>query len=191
MKILIVDNYDSFTYNIYQYAAATDVLVMVRRNNETGAASVRRMAPDKIILSPGPGTPSAAGRMMEIIDAMYAKVPMLGICLGHQAIAEFFGFAIVRSPRPAHGKTVKVVNDGKGIFRGFPKHLNAGLYNSLIAVPRPEASELIVSARTADGTVMGVRHTRFPVEGVQFHPDSILTPFGKSMLQKWVSAKNG
>lgn len=187
MKILLIDNYDSFTYNLMQYLAElarTDILV--RRNDRITLQEIRKMEPDCIVISPGPSTPKEAGISIPVIQEFHETIPILGVCLGHQSICEAFGGEVVRAKNIMHGKTSLIKHDGKTIFRGLPNPFEATRYHSLIA-KEPLPSCLEVSARSADdGYVMGLRHKKYFVEGVQFHPESILTIHGKKLLSNFL-----
>ena len=185
-RLLLVDNYDSFTYNLYQYCCELGASVEVRRNDAVSVGDVRTLAPDGLLLSPGPGTPREAGVCNELIRALAGELPMLGVCLGLQCIAHAFGGEIVRAPELRHGKTSPIEHDGKGIFRGLPSPFEAVRYHSLVAASGSLPECLEVSARTADGLIMGLRHRELPIEGVQFHPESILTECGKDLLRNFL-----
>jgi anthranilate synthase/aminodeoxychorismate synthase-like glutamine amidotransferase len=189
--ILLLDNYDSFTYNLYQYLCELGAKVRVLRNDVVTADGVARMKPSHIVISPGPGRPEEAGVSMEVIRKLGHKVPLLGVCLGHQAMAQVFGGKIVRAPRLMHGKTSSIFHDGKGIYRGVENPFTATRYHSLVADRRSLPSVFTVSARTSDGVVMGIRHNEFPMEGVQFHPESIMTPEGKNLLRNFLKVCHG
>jgi anthranilate synthase component 2 len=184
--ILLVDNYDSFTYNLYQYLRELGASVLVRRNDAVSADEVRRRRPAGLVLSPGPGRPEDAGVCIELIRAFCTELPILGVCLGHQAIAQAFGGRIVRAPRLMHGKTSAIRHDGRGLFRGLSNPFTATRYHSLMAEKRSLPRCLQVTARAPDGIIMGLRHRRFPVAGVQFHPESILTGPGKEILKNFL-----
>jgi anthranilate synthase/aminodeoxychorismate synthase-like glutamine amidotransferase len=188
--ILILDNYDSFTYNLVQYVAESGEVVEVRRNDEVTVGEVRSLNPAKIIISPGPCTPREAGISVELIRKMAGKVPILGVCLGHQAIGEAFGGKVVRAKNLMHGKTSEIAHDGKGVFESVESPMTATRYHSLVVQEKGLPAELEVSARThdADGSevIMGLRHKRYPVEGVQFHPESILTSNGKKIIANFL-----
>ncbi len=185
--IFVLDNYDSFTYNIVQYLGELGEKVEVRRNDQTTPAEIERLRPSHIVISPGPCTPQDAGISIELIRHFAGKTPVLGVCLGHQAIGAAFGGDVVRAPKLMHGKTSAIEHDGKGVFRGLPSPLTATRYHSLIVASKGLPKELEISARTADGTIMGLRHRRFAVEGVQFHPESVLTEHGREMLRNFLS----
>ena len=190
MKVLILDNYDSFVYNLAQYAGEIADEVVVKRNDELNIAAVRRLDPDKIIISPGPGTPADPryfGICTEVLRKVSIETPTLGVCLGHQGIVHSFGGKIVRAKRLRHGKTSSIRHDGKGIFRGLENPFEATRYHSLVADPRTLPDSLEVSARSEDDQeVMAVRHREFPIEGVQFHPESILTVHGHRMIANFL-----
>ena len=192
MKVLILDNYDSFVYNLAQYAGEIADEVVVKRNDEVNIPAVRRCSPDKIIISPGPGTPADPryfGICTEVLRKVSIETPTLGVCLGHQGIVHSFGGKIVRAKRLRHGKTSSIRHDGKGIFRGLENPFEATRYHSLVADPRTLPDSLEVSARSEDDQeVMAVRHQEFPIEGVQFHPESILTVHGHRMIANFLEA---
>jgi para-aminobenzoate synthetase component 2 len=185
--ILMIDNYDSFTYNLVQYLGELGADVRVYRNDQITVAEIQRLAPTKIVISPGPCTPTEAGISCDVIREFGGRVPLLGVCLGHQCIGEVFGGEIVRAPALFHGKTSMIYHDGKTIFRGLPRPFEATRYHSLVIrrATLPDCLEL--SAETADGVIMGVRHRELLVEGVQFHPESILTREGKQLLANFLS----
>lgn len=184
--VFVLDNYDSFTYNLVQYFGELGAKVEVRRNDQVKVADVEAMQPERIVISPGPCTPREAGISIELIRHFAGKVPILGVCLGHQAIGEAFGGKVVRAPHLMHGKTSAVTHDGKTVFRDLPIPMTATRYHSLIVEEKSLPQELEISAWTTekDGarTIMGLRHRKFPVEGVQFHPESVLTDAGKSLV---------
>ncbi|MFH2202656.1 MAG: aminodeoxychorismate/anthranilate synthase component II [Elusimicrobiota bacterium] len=186
---LLIDNYDSFTYNLYQYLRELGENVRVRRNDQITVESLRRKPPRRIVLSPGPGRPESAGVCLNVVRALAARVPILGVCLGHQAIVQAFGGRIVRASRLMHGKTSAVSHGGRGLYRGLPNPLTAVRYHSLIAERRRLPRCLRVTAETADGVVMGVRHRTLPCEGVQFHPESLLTAEGKRLLENFLRGR--
>jgi len=187
--VFILDNYDSFTYNLVQYFGELGAQVEVRRNDQITIEDIEEMQPERIVVSPGPCTPQDAGISIELIRHFAGKVPILGVCLGHQAIGAAFGGNVVRAPRLMHGKTSAVTHDGKSIFRGLPTPMTATRYHSLIVEETDLPAELEVSAWTTekDGTrtIMGLRHKKFPVEGVQFHPESVLTDAGKQLVSNF------
>jgi anthranilate synthase/aminodeoxychorismate synthase-like glutamine amidotransferase len=184
--VFVLDNYDSFTYNLVQYLGELGQQVVVRRNDQVTVLEVEAMHPRHIVISPGPCTPADAGISVDLVRQLAQKIPILGVCLGHQAIGAAFGGKIVRAPKLMHGKTSEVMHDNKTIFRGMPMPLTATRYHSLIVDEKSLPAELEVSAWTSDGngsrTIMGLRHQNLPVEGVQFHPESVLTAEGKKLL---------
>lgn len=185
--ILMVDNYDSFTYNLVQYLGELGERLFVKRNDAITIAVVKRLNPSRIVISPGPGRPSDAGISCELIKAFAGKVPILGVCLGHQCIGEVFGGEVVRAKRPMHGKTSKIYHNGKGIFHHLPNPFEATRYHSLIVKRETLPKTLELTAWTDDGEIMGLRHKEFAVYGVQFHPESILTSPGKELLKNFLS----
>jgi anthranilate synthase/aminodeoxychorismate synthase-like glutamine amidotransferase len=185
--ILVIDNYDSFTYNLVQYLGEMGEELVVYRNDEITVDEIERMSPDRIVISPGPCTPREAGVSVETIRRLAGKVPLLGVGLGHQSIGAAFGGEIVRARAPMHGKTSLIHHDGKGVFSGLENPFVATRYHSLVIRRESVPECLKVSAWTEDGEIMGVRHREFPVEGVQFHPESILTRAGKELLRNFVS----
>lgn len=180
--VFLLDNYDSFTYNLAQYLGELGQEVTVRRNDQTSLAEIAGLRPCAIVISPGPCTPSEAGLSVPVVQELGGKIPILGVCLGHQSIGQAYGAKIVRARTVMHGKTSEIRHDGKTIFQGLPQPFHATRYHSLIIQPDSLPTCLEVSARTADQTIMAVRHRTLPVEGVQFHPESVLTPDGKSLL---------
>ena len=184
--VFVLDNYDSFTFNLVQYMGELGADVVVRRNDELTPKEIEALTPDRIVLSPGPCTPQEAGISIDLIRHMAGKVPILGVCLGHQAIGAAFGGNVVRAPKLMHGKTSQVEHDGKTIFAGIKSPMTCTRYHSLIVQEQGLPKDLEISARTADGTIMGLRHRRFPVEGVQFHPESVLTDDGKRLIQNFL-----
>jgi anthranilate synthase/aminodeoxychorismate synthase-like glutamine amidotransferase len=185
--ILMIDNYDSFTYNLVQYLGELGADIQVFRNDRISVAQIEQLAPGKIVISPGPCTPKEAGVSCEVIRHFAGRIPILGVCLGHQCIGEVFGGEIVRAPTLFHGKTSMIYHDGKTIFRGLPQPFEATRYHSLVIRREMLPDCLELSAETDDGVMMGVRHRELPVEGVQFHPESILTREGKRLLGNFLS----
>jgi anthranilate synthase/aminodeoxychorismate synthase-like glutamine amidotransferase len=181
-RLLLIDNYDSFTYNLVQAFLVLGADVRVARNDEITVAAALALDLTHLCISPGPGTPRDAGVSMDMIRAFTGRLPILGVCLGHQSIVEVFGGEVVRAPRLMHGKTSQVNHDGHGLFAGLPRPCEVGRYHSLIAKPETVPPELEVCAATAEGEIMAVRHRRFVIEGVQFHPESVLTPQGPQLL---------
>jgi anthranilate synthase/aminodeoxychorismate synthase-like glutamine amidotransferase len=189
--IFILDNYDSFTYNLVQYFGELKQEVVVRRNDEVTVKEVEELKAEKIVISPGPCTPSEAGISIELIRHFAGKVPILGVCLGHQAIGEAFGGKIIRAKNLMHGKTSEIQHDGRSVFRGLPSPFTATRYHSLIVSRAGLPAELEITAKTLDAgdesVIMGLRHRRYPVEGVQFHPESVLTQHGKQLLKNFLA----
>ena len=186
--ILLIDNYDSFTYNLYHYLGELGAEVVVHRNNKITLDEIEALAPEKIVISPGPCTPKEAGISCDTIRRFASRVPILGVCLGHQSIGAAFGAEIVRAPSIMHGKLSDVIHDGRTIFNGVKNPFGAMRYHSLVIDPNTMPAELTVSAQTVDGVVMAVRHKNFAVEGVQFHPESILNEEGKKILQNFLTS---
>jgi anthranilate synthase/aminodeoxychorismate synthase-like glutamine amidotransferase len=182
----MIDNYDSFTYNLVQYLGELGQELKVYRNNKITIAEIEKMKPDRIVISPGPCTPKEAGISIDLIKHFAGKIPLLGVCLGHQSIGEAFGGDVIRAPYLMHGKTSMIHHDGKTIFSGLPNPFEATRYHSLIIKRETIPSTLEISAWTEDGIIMGVRHKQFKVEGVQFHPESILTNVGKDLLRNFL-----
>lgn len=184
--LLLIDNYDSFTYNLVQAFLVLGAEVLVHRNDALSVQQALQLAPTHLCISPGPGTPYDAGVSMDMIRAFAGVVPVFGVCLGHQSITEVFGGKVVRAGRLMHGKTSMVTHDGQGLFAGLPDPCEVGRYHSLIAQPESLPSELVVTARTAEGEIMGLRHRELMVEGVQFHPESVLTPHGPALMANFL-----
>ena len=185
--ILLIDNYDSFTYNLAHLFEELGAEVLVRRNDAIDADEAERLAPSHLVISPGPGRPADAGASIKILRRLGPTTPTLGVCLGHQAIVEAFGGEVGQARALVHGKATEVTHDGRGVFAGLPERFPAGRYHSLAAVRVPEC--LRVTAHAADGEVMGVRHRELPVEGVQFHPESVLTPDGPRLARNFLGAR--
>jgi anthranilate synthase/aminodeoxychorismate synthase-like glutamine amidotransferase len=185
--LLLIDNYDSFTFNLAQYLGELGASPVVRRNDQIALEDIEAMRPERIVISPGPGRPEDAGVSVDVIRRFGPRVPLLGVCLGHQAIGLAFGGRVVRAPVLMHGKTSSVEHDGKGVFRGIAGPFAAGRYHSLAVAPEGWPGELELAARASeDGTVMGLRHKTFPVHGVQFHPESVLTGEGRRILRTFL-----
>jgi anthranilate synthase/aminodeoxychorismate synthase-like glutamine amidotransferase len=185
--ILVLDNYDSFTYNLVQYLGELGAKLDVRRNDQLTVDEVETLAPERVVISPGPCTPKEAGISVALIRRLAGKIPILGVCLGHQSIGEAFGGNVIRAPYLMHGKTSTIHHDGKTIFEGVPQDFTATRYHSLIVERDSLPAELEISAQTSDGLIMGLRHKQYPVEGVQFHPESILTDTGKKLLRNFLN----
>ena len=184
--ILLLDNYDSFTYNLAQYLGELGCTLEVHRNDKISVEQIEKRKPERIVISPGPCTPREAGISVELIERLAGKYPIFGVCLGHQAIGAAFGAKIVRAPKLFHGKTSEIEHDGKGIFHGVPNPLMATRYHSLIVERKSLPRSLEISAETRDGVIMGLRHRKLKVEGVQFHPESVLTESGKHILKNFL-----
>jgi para-aminobenzoate synthetase component 2 len=188
LMLLVIDNYDSFTYNLVQYLGELGADLRVIRNDEATVDEVETdLRPERILISPGPGTPNDAGISLGVIERFAGRLPILGVCLGHQAIGQYFGGKVIRAPEPVHGKPVQIEHDGKTVFAGLPSPFAAGRYHSLVVEHDALPACLEVSARSPDGLIMGLRHRTEKVEGVQFHPESILTEHGKKLLQNFLN----
>jgi anthranilate synthase/aminodeoxychorismate synthase-like glutamine amidotransferase len=183
--ILVIDNYDSFTYNLVQYLGELGEELRVYRNDKITLEEIESLRPSRIVISPGPGAPADAGITEQVVRYFHKSIPLLGVCLGHQAIGEVFGGKIVRAPYLMHGKTSQIFHDGKTVFRGLPQGFPATRYHSLVVSNIPTCLE--VSAETKDGIVMGLRHRDYPTEGIQFHPESIMTVVGKNLLKNFLN----
>ena len=186
--ILVIDNYDSFTYNLVQYLGELGAELRVVRNDAVDADGVAALAPERIVISPGPGTPDDAGVSLEVIRRLGERTPILGVCLGHQAIGQAFGGTVARAKSQMHGKTSEIRHDGGGVFAGLSNPFTATRYHSLVILPHTVPETLAVTAWADDGEIMGVRHRHWPVEGVQFHPESILTVEGKRLLGNFLGS---
>ena len=187
--ILVIDNYDSFTFNLVQYLGELGREIEVYRNDAISTAEIERMAPDSIVISPGPGRPENSGIIVEVIRQFSGMMPILGVCLGHQAIGHAFGGRVVSAPRIMHGKTSQIFHDRRTIFEGLENPFRATRYHSLVVAPEDLPDCLEISAKTEDGVIMGLRHRNLPVEGVQFHPESILTDVGKRLLSNFLGIR--
>ena len=184
--ILVIDNYDSFTYNLVQYLGELGAEMKVVRNDQMTVAEIERLAPERIVISPGPKTPTEAGICLEVIEKLAGRTPILGVCLGHQAIGQAFGGKVIRAPELMHGKISLISHDGKTIFQGLPNPFPATRYHSLIVESESLPGCLEVSASSPDGLIMGLRHRKWKIEGVQFHPESVLTEVGKQLLSNFL-----
>lgn len=185
---ILIDNYDSFTYNLYHYMAELGAEVQVFRNDEITCGEIRDLKPEGIVLSPGPKTPDDAGICLEVVETFAGEFPILGVCLGHQAIGQVFGARVVPAPELMHGKVSEILHQGGGVFAGLPSPFNATRYHSLTLEPASFPAVLTVTARTADGVIMGLQHQTLPLYGVQFHPESILSQHGHALLQNFIDA---
>lgn len=189
--ILVIDNYDSFTYNLVQYLGELGEEIVVKRNDEIELDDIAAMGPDHILISPGPCSPNEAGISLAVIDRFKGEIPIFGVCLGHQSIGQAFGGDVVRAEKLMHGKTSEILHDGKSIFTGIPSPFTATRYHSLIVKRETLPECLEITAETAEGEIMGLRHKEYPIEGVQFHPESIITENGLTMLRNFLSARAG
>jgi anthranilate synthase/aminodeoxychorismate synthase-like glutamine amidotransferase len=187
MKILVIDNYDSFTYNLVQLLGSFDNELIIKRNDEVSEEEISEINPDKILLSPGPGKPEDSKATLTAIEKFGQKIPVLGVCLGHQAISVVYGGKIIKAPVLMHGKTSFIKHDSKTIFKNIRQEFEATRYHSLIVDRDSLPSSLEISAETSDGVIMGMRHKEYPVEGIQFHPESILTSEGKKLIKNWLA----
>jgi anthranilate synthase component 2 len=185
--LLMIDNYDSFTYNLVQYFGELGEQVVVRRNDEISLDQIEVLAPQRICVSPGPCAPEQAGISIDVFKRFGPRIPVLGVCLGHQAIGSAFGGRIVRAQRLMHGKTDQVQHDGSGVFKGLPQHFTVTRYHSLVIEQQSLPEDLLVTSRSSDGEIMGVRHKNYLIEGVQFHPESILSEHGHALLQNFLA----
>jgi anthranilate synthase component 2 len=185
--LLLLDNYDSFTYNLYQYLCELGAEVRVARNDKITVSEIEHLAPEQIVVSPGPCTPAEAGISVELVRELGPRIPILGVCLGHQAIGEAFGGRVIRAPKVMHGKTAPIQHDGRGVLSGLPSPFIATRYHSLIVERASLPDCLEITAESEDGLIMAVRHRDYPVEGVQFHPESILTEHGHALLKTFLS----
>lgn len=189
--ILVIDNYDSFTYNLVQYLGELGEEITVKRNDEIDLAGIEALAPDHILISPGPCSPNEAGISLSLIEHFKGKIPIFGVCLGHQSIGQAFGGEVVRAEKLMHGKTSAILHDGKSIFEGMPTPFTATRYHSLIVRRETLPDCLEISAETAEGEIMGLRHKEYAIEGVQFHPESIITEYGLTMLRNFLQKRTG
>jgi anthranilate synthase/aminodeoxychorismate synthase-like glutamine amidotransferase len=189
MNILVIDNYDSFTYNLVQLIGKFREDIIVKRNDEVTVEQIIELNPNKILISPGPGKPENSGVSLKVISDLGETIPILGVCLGHQAIGLHFGAEVVHAPKLMHGKTSTIEHDGKGLFKGVEQNFIATRYHSLIIKKDTIPESLIVTATSEDGIVMGVRHKKYPIEGIQFHPESILTIAGEELIKNWLDLR--
>ncbi len=186
LKILVIDNYDSFTFNLVQLIGKFTQNIIVKRNDKITLEEVEKINPDKIVISPGPGVPKDSGISVDIIKHIGKHTPLLGVCLGHQTIGEVFGAEVINAPILMHGKSSEVEHSGNGIFKGVNQNFSAGRYHSLIVNSESVPADLEVTSQTEDKIIMGVRHKKYPIEGIQFHPESILTPEGEKIIKNWL-----
>lgn len=191
MKILVIDNYDSFTYNLVQLIGSMGCELIIRRNDEITEQEIKDIAPDRILISPGPGKPEEAKMSLTAIKEFGKTIPVLGVCLGHQAIGIVYGSIVVKAPYLMHGKVSKINNDGKTIFKNLGNQFDATRYHSLVIEKETLSDELTITATTDDGIIMGVRHKKYPVEGIQFHPESFLTTSGEQLIKNWIDTDYG
>lgn len=187
--ILVIDNYDSFTYNLVQYLGQLGQEIIVKRNDEIDMAGIEELTPDHIMISPGPCSPNEAGISLETIEHFKGKIPIIGICLGHQSIGQAFGGDVIRAEQLMHGKTSQIIHDGKGVFEGLPSPFTATRYHSLIVSRETLPDCLEITAETETGEIMGLRHKEYPIEGLQFHPESIITEHGLRMLENFLKLR--
>ena len=190
MKIILIDNYDSFTFNLYHYLSSLKVNVDVIRNDKINQNEIIKKDYDKIVISPGPGNPNQSGNCLKIVKSLYKQIPILGVCLGHQIIGQVFGSKIIQAKKLMHGKTSKIISKKKGILKTLPKIFEATRYHSLIIDKKTLSKDLEITAETKDGTIMGVKHKKYNVHGVQFHPESIKTKIGIRILKNFINFKN-
>ena len=188
MKVLVIDNYDSFTFNLVQLVGRYVKNIVVKRNDKVSLEEIEEINPDKILISPGPGKPEDSNMSLEVIKSFGDKIPILGVCLGHQAIGYTFGGKVIKAPQLMHGKTSLVEHSGKGIYSGVSQKFEAGRYHSLVIDRNTISDELEITSQTADGIVMGVKHKTKPIEGIQFHPESVLTPEGDKIIKNWLDS---
>ena len=186
MKILVIDNYDSFTFNLVQQLGKFHCKVIVKRNDELSLTDIIKIHPNKILISPGPKRPEVSLISLDIIEEIGSTIPILGVCLGHQAIALSFGGKVIKAPKPIHGITSKIIHNGKDIYKGVHQNLNVMRYHSLVVEKKSLPKVLEITAQTEDGIVMGLRHKCYPIQGIQFHPESILTQYGDDIISNWL-----
>ncbi len=186
MKILVIDNYDSFTFNLVQLIGRFVKDIEVKRNDKVTIDEIEELNPDKIVISPGPGKPEDSNISLDVIKYLGKTTPVLGVCLGHQGIAHTFGAKITYAPELMHGKSSRIIHDGKTIYKGIEQNFEAARYHSLVIDPGTVPDELIITSRTGDGVIMGVRHNEYPIEGIQFHPESVLTKCGDRLIKNWL-----
>jgi anthranilate synthase/aminodeoxychorismate synthase-like glutamine amidotransferase len=186
LKILVIDNYDSFTFNLVQLIGKFTQNIIVKRNDKTTLDEIKKINPDKIVISPGPGTPKDSGISVDVIKTIGKHTPLLGVCLGHQTIGEVFGAKVVNAQNLMHGKSSQVTHSGDGVFADVKQNFDAGRYHSLIIDSNSIPEDLEITSQTNDKTIMGIKHKKYPIEGIQFHPESILTPEGETIIKNWL-----
>jgi len=189
MKILLIDNYDSFTFNLYHYISSLKTSVDVFRNDKITDKEILKNKYNKIVISPGPGNPNQSGNCIKIVKSLYKKIPILGVCLGHQIIGQVFGSKIIQAKKPMHGKTSLIISKKIGILKNAPKRFEATRYHSLIIDKKTISKDLIITSETSDGVIMGIEHKKYNIHGVQFHPESIKTPIGMKILKNFINYK--
>lgn len=187
MKILVIDNYDSFTFNLVQLLGAFTDDIIVKRNDKTTTAEIEKMNIDRIVISPGPGRPEDSKVSLDVVNDLGKKIPVLGVCLGHQAIGISFGGKVINAPTLMHGKTSVIQHDGEKIYKNIPQNFEAGRYHSLAISEKTLPGEIEITARTTEDVVMGIRHKEYPIEGIQFHPESVLTSEGYNIIKNWLA----
>jgi len=190
MKILLIDNYDSFTFNLFHYISSLKISVDVFRNDKITVKEILKKKYNKIVISPGPGNPNQAGNCIKIVRSLYKKIPILGVCLGHQVIGQVFGSKIVQANKLMHGKTSLIISKKIGILKNAPKKFEATRYHSLIIDKKTISKDLVITAETSEGIIMGIKHKKYNIHGVQFHPESIKTPIGIKLLKNFINYKN-
>lgn len=186
MKILVIDNYDSFTFNLVQLIGSFTNDILVKRNDKTTVNEIRKMYVDKIVISPGPGKPEDSKVSLDVIKELGKEIPILGVCLGHQAIGITFGGEVTNAPTLMHGKTSTIIHDNQKIYKNIPQNFEAGRYHSLAIKNHSLSDDIIITSRTSDNVIMGIRHKKYPIEGIQFHPESVLTPQGYNLIKNWL-----
>lgn len=187
MRILVIDNYDSFTFNLVQLIGSFTQDIIVKRNDKTTISEIKDLGIDKIVISPGPGKPEGSKVSLDVIKELGEYIPLLGVCLGHQAIGITFGGKVTNAPTLMHGKTSTIIHDNQKVYRDIPQRFEAGRYHSLALASESLSDELIVTSHTDENVIMGIRHKKFPIEGIQFHPESVLTPQGYNLIKNWIA----
>lgn len=186
MRILVIDNYDSFTFNLVQLIGSFTNDIIVKRNDKTTVSEIRKMDIDKIVISPGPGKPEDSKVSLDVINELGKEIPILGVCLGHQAIGITFGGEVTNAPTLMHGKTSQIIHDNQNIYKNIPQNFEAGRYHSLVIKNNSLSDEIIITSHTSDNVIMGIRHKEYPIEGIQFHPESVLTLQGYNLIKNWL-----